>query len=90
MGGRSSKLTRAVLRLERRVMTWPLPVGLARVLGVLGLFGAGVQLLTCPLVVVPPSMTSLHAALLAATVLGSVALAVTPSSTLTHANSRTS
>jgi hypothetical protein len=89
MGGRSSKLTRAVLRLERRVMTWPLPVGLARVLGVLGLFGAGVQL-TCPLVVVPPSMTSLHAALLAATVLGSVALAVTPSSTLTRANSRTS
>jgi diguanylate cyclase (GGDEF)-like protein len=86
-GGRSSKLTRTVLRLERRVMGWPLPVGLARVLGGLGLFGASVQLLTWPLVTISPSMTSLHAALLAATVLGSVALVVTPSSTLTPANS---
>ena len=87
MGGRSSKLTRTVLRLERRVMAWPLPVGLARVIGGLGLFGASVQLLTWPLVTISPSMTSLHAALLAATVLGSVALVVTPSSTLAPANS---
>lgn len=68
-------------------MTWPLPVGLARVLGVLGLFAAGVQLLTWPLVVVPPSMTSLHTVLLAATVAGSAALVVTPSTILHRANS---
>jgi len=68
-------------------MSWPLPVGLARVLGVIGLFAAGVQLLTWPLVVVPSSMTSLHTALLAATVLGSAALVVAPSWTLTRASS---
>ena len=83
---RSSRLARIVLRLERRLMTWPPPVGLARVLGLLGLFAAGVQLLTWPLVVAP-SMASLHAALLAVTALGSVTLVVTPSSTLTNTSS---
>jgi diguanylate cyclase (GGDEF)-like protein len=78
---------RMLLRVERQVMSWPLPIGRARVLGALGFFAAGVQLLTWPLVAVPPSMTSLHTALLAATALGSVALVVTPSSTLTHTTS---
>ncbi len=68
-------------------MSWPLPVGLARVLGALGLFAASVQLLTWPLVMNAPSMTSLHTALLAATAVGSVALVVTPSRTLTRARS---
>ncbi len=84
---RNSRLARIVLRLERRLMTWPPPVGLARVLGLLGLFGAGVQLLTWPLVVAQ-SMASLHAALLAVTALGSVALVVTQSSTLTRTSSQ--
>lgn len=86
-GGRMPRLSRKVLRVERQVLMWPLPVGLARVLGVLGLFAAGVQLLTWPLVVVPPSMTSPHGALFAADALGSLALLVTPSRTLTHARS---
>ena len=83
---RSSRLTRMVLRLEQRLMTWPQSVGLARVLGLLGLFAAGVQLLTWPLVAAP-SVASPHAALLAVTALGSIALVVTPSSTLTRATS---
>ena len=88
-GGRSPQFTRTALRLERRLMTWPPAVGLARVLGALGFFAAGVQLLTWPLVVAPStaSMASLHGALIAATALGSVALVVTPSSTLTRASS---
>ncbi len=64
-------------------MTWPQPVSLGRVLGLLGLFAAGVQLLTWPLVIAP-SMASLHGALLAATGLGSVALLVAPSQMLTR------
>lgn len=85
-GRRSPRIARAVLHVERQVMTWPQSVGLARVLGLLGLFAAGVQLLTWPLVVAP-SMASLHGALIAATALGSVALLVTPIRTLTRANS---
>ncbi len=81
------RLGRAVLRLERRAMRWPETVGLARTLGALGLFAAGVQLLTWPLVAGVPSLTSLHPALLAATALGSVALLVTPSATLTRVSS---
>lgn len=79
--GRSPQFARTVLRVERRLTTWPLSVGLGRVLGVLGLFAACIQLLTWPLVVVP-SLATLHAVLLCATALGSVALVVTPSSTI--------
>ncbi len=81
------RLSRSVLRAERQVLSWPLPVGLARALGALGLFAAAVQLLTWPLVVGVPSLTSLHPALLAATAVGSVVLLVTPSRTLTRASS---
>ena len=85
-GGRSPRIARAVFHVERQVMMWPQSVGLARVLGLAGLFAAGVQLLTWPLVVAP-SMASLLGAVLVATALGSVALLVMPIRTLTRANS---
>lgn len=63
-------------------MSWPPPVGLARVLGALGLTATGALLLTWPLVVVAPSMVGPHLALLGVTALGSLALLVMPTSTL--------
>ncbi len=80
------RLGRTVLRVERQVMSWPPPVGLARVLGALGLAAAGARLLTWPLVGAP-SPASPHGALLAANALGSLALLAAPSRTLTRARS---
>ena len=79
--GRGSRVTRTILRLERQLAMWPASVGLARVLGALALFAAAVQVLTSALVVAP-SAAAPHAVLIVVTTLGSVALVVTPSSTL--------
>ena len=86
VGGRMPRLGRMVLRVERQVMSWPPPVGLARVLGALGLAAAGARLLTWPLVGASP-LASPDGALLAANALGAVALLVAPSGTLTRVRS---
>ncbi len=82
IGGRRSAATHAGFRRERQVLTWPRSVGLGRMLGLVGLFAAGVEVLTWPFLDMPAT-ASVHAILIAVTILGSVVLLMLPVRVLT-------
>lgn len=84
--GPGTRLWRAVFRLERRALAWPAPVGLARVLGLLGIAAVVVDLLTWQMT--GGSETSVpRAIVLVIVALGSVALLVAPAAAFTPATS---
>jgi diguanylate cyclase (GGDEF)-like protein len=82
-------VTRAFITRERQVFAWPRSVALARMLGLVGLFAAVVQVLTWPFLGTPASAEP-HAVVIAATALGSVALLVGPIRALTPVSSNVS
>jgi len=85
-GDRNPFTARGLVRLEEQVLALPPAVGVVRMLGLVGLIAASVQLLTWPLLGGLSSL-SVHAALTAATALGSVGLLVIPARALTRATS---
>lgn len=83
---RRSLVARVGLHVERRIITWPPSVGLARMLGVLGLLEIVVEVTTYPFVA-SPGVQPLRAGVLVTIALCSAALLVSPASGLTLATS---
>jgi hypothetical protein len=82
IGRRRTGAVRVVFRREHQILNWPRPVGLGRMLGLVGLLAAGVELLTWSFLGMPAT-TSVHAILIALTALASLLLLVVPIGALT-------
>jgi diguanylate cyclase (GGDEF)-like protein len=87
VGARSQRTARAMVHLEQQVLTWPQPVGLARMLGLVGVVLATGQLVTWPFLD-GLSSPGLHGVLIALIALGSVALLILPMAMLGQAASQ--